>query len=71
MPVQTFSAEALRARRKQFRFSRRLLALAIGKTAETIYNYEHERTVPTVDVLAQIAGALECRVEDFFEESDG
>jgi transcriptional regulator with XRE-family HTH domain len=64
---QTFSARALRARRKQLGLSRELVALTIGRTYATIANYESGFTTPPAAIVAQLADLLECSPADLFE----
>jgi transcriptional regulator with XRE-family HTH domain len=54
MPVhRTFSGDALRARRKQLNLSRTLVGFAVGRTVDSIANYERGLTTPSADVVAR------------------
>lgn len=69
MSVRTqFSANSLRTLRKAAGVNRDILAFAVGLTTGSIANYEQGRTVPSAEVLGQLADVLECAVSDFFEE---
>lgn len=65
-----FSGNHLRAKRKAARISRDTLAFCVGRTTQTIGNYERGFTRPSADVLIEIARYLECPVEDLFEAVD-
>jgi transcriptional regulator with XRE-family HTH domain len=67
---QTFSPDALRARRKALEFSREEVAFAIGRTVVTIANWECGRTTPSADDLANLARYLCCDLIELYE-SDG
>lgn len=63
-----FSATALRTLRKRADISRDVLAFAVGRTYGSIANYEQGKTVPSAEILAQLAEYLDCEIGDFFEE---
>jgi transcriptional regulator with XRE-family HTH domain len=68
MPVhRTFSGPTLRARRKQLRLSRTVVAFAVGRTVDSIANYERGLTTPSAEVLARIAEYLDCSPNDLYE----
>jgi transcriptional regulator with XRE-family HTH domain len=67
---RAFSGERLRDRRRQARLSRTVLAFAVGRTAESIGNYERGSTVPRADVLAKLTQVLECDLDDLYEDAE-
>ncbi len=69
MSVQRiFSGERLRERRKQLKLSRDVLAFAVGRTVDSIGNYERGFTTPSAEVLVRLAEHLECDLDDLFED---
>ena len=70
MPVhRSFSGQRLRELRKAARLSRTVLAFGVGRTVDSIANYERGLTTPSADVLARLAEHLDCSPEDFFDDS--
>ena len=67
---RTFSGQALRARRKQQRLNRDILAFAVGRTVGSIGNYERGLTTPSAEVLARLAEHLDCSPESFYIETE-
>lgn len=54
--------------RRRVGVSRDVLAFAVGRTTGSIANYEQGKTVPSAEIVAEIAAFLDCKVGDFFEE---
>jgi transcriptional regulator with XRE-family HTH domain len=64
---QHFSPDRLRQQRKRAGFNRDRLAFVIGRTTQTVTNYETGRQTPTTAVLGSIADALGIAAGDLFE----
>jgi transcriptional regulator with XRE-family HTH domain len=68
-----FSGKLLRRARVAAGLKQDRLATLIDRTVFTIYEYERDRSTPTVAVLASLAMTLGVGVEEFFAdvEADG
>jgi len=68
MPVRrSFSGERLRRLRREAKLTRTVLAFGVGRTVDSIANYERGLTTPSAEVLARLAEHLDCSPDDFFE----
>ncbi|MEU8519075.1 helix-turn-helix transcriptional regulator [Streptomyces sp. NPDC048577] len=63
-----FSGLRLRASRQAAGISIEHLAVAIGRSAYSILEYQRGRVTPPVDVLFAIADALGCDVTELLDE---
>ena len=63
-----FSGRALRTARQDCGLRAEQLALAVQRSVYSIHSYETARAVPSVPVLARLAGALGCPLEALFED---
>jgi DNA-binding XRE family transcriptional regulator len=68
MQPTAFSANKLKAIRREAGISRTALAWACGIAASTVAEYEQGRYTPSMAVVEAIARTIECDVSDFFEE---
>jgi transcriptional regulator with XRE-family HTH domain len=57
----------LRELREKHGFTQQQLAQAIGKSWETISNFERGKTLPSLVTLEQLAGLLRLSMRDFFD----
>jgi transcriptional regulator with XRE-family HTH domain len=64
---RSFSGSRLRDLRRDAHTSRTVLAFAVGRTVDSISNYERGLTTPSADVLARLADFLGCSPDEFFE----
>lgn len=62
-----FSGHKLRVLRRRAKISRTVLAFVVGRTADSIGNYERGFTTPSGEVIAALAEHLDCSPDDFFE----
>lgn len=67
--TQAFSPTKLRALRQDRGYSRMQLAFAIRRNVDQIGSWERGRDVPNNTSLTRLLHALNCRVEDLFEDS--
>ena len=67
--MQKFSAQKLKAKRRERGLNRDQLAFAIKRTAQMVAFYEQGKRQPPTAVLAAICAELDCRVEDLFEDA--
>ena len=63
-----FSGQRLRETRKAAGVSVEQLALTIGRTAYSIHEYQRGRVTPPTSIMAAIADALDCKVDDLLAE---
>lgn len=66
-----FCGARLRQLREDAGLSRAEVAVAVGRTAESVYLYELGRIVPPTRMLGELAAALGCDPGDFFAEPVG
>jgi len=66
--MQRFSGPALRAARERAGVSREQLALDIGRSFNSIINYERGMNGPTVEILSRLADRLDIEPGDLFVE---
>jgi transcriptional regulator with XRE-family HTH domain len=66
MPAFVFSADRLRAARRQCGLSRDQFAVRIGRTVSTVTKYEIGQLTPSASVLGAIAAVLDCEVGDLY-----
>lgn len=66
--AQRFSGTKLRAIREDRGYAREWLAVAVHRSHNSIFLYEHGKATPPVVVLERAAEALGCNVSDFFVE---
>lgn len=64
--VFTFTPDAITAARKARGWSQQRLALEAGLTRKTVGNVENGITVPTLEALMALAGALEVPIGSLF-----
>lgn len=67
--ARTFSGRRLCERRTANRLRHEHVAVVIGRSAATVHRYESGGIEPPANVLAALAAALDCRIDDLFEES--
>lgn len=65
--MHTFSGKRLRELRKHVGFSGERLAVDVGRSLYSIAGYEAGRSVPSAEVVARMADALDCDPGDFYE----
>jgi len=65
-----FSGRLLRRARVAAGLKQERLAMIVERSVYSILEYERGRTVPSVPVLAALATALRCGVDEFFEAAD-
>lgn len=68
---QQFSPSKLRAVRIDRGYSRQQLATAIRRNVDQVGAWERGRDIPNNASLTRLLHALNCRVEDVFEDSAG
>ncbi len=68
MPVAYLVANRLRSLRSKRGFSLRLLAELSGMNINTLSMIENGKSCPSVSTLQQLALALDCPIQSFFEE---
>ncbi len=66
--ARRFSSQCLRERRTAASLKTEELALRIGRTAASVYALEKGYFLPSVTVLAALADALNCSVDDLFAD---
>jgi transcriptional regulator with XRE-family HTH domain len=66
----TFSPSRLRDLRRACGFSRTELAYEIGRSHQSVENYERGSTVPPPAVVARIAGVLRVPAEALYERDE-
>jgi transcriptional regulator with XRE-family HTH domain len=67
--ARTFSPQRLRDARRAANLRPEQLALAVERSVFSIHGYEAGRAQPPVTVLARIAEALNCPVDDFLVDA--
>ena len=67
--AQVFSPTKLRALRKERGYSRMQLAFAVRRNVDQIGAWERGRDVPNYESITRLLHALDCRIEDLFEDS--
>lgn len=65
-PSYSFSGTRLRQRRKELGLSCPHVAVATGRSVETIRNYEAGRSTPSAEVVGLMASVLEWSPDDFY-----
>lgn len=66
--ARQFSSHRLRERRQAAGLQREELALLVHRTAGAVYALERGHSLPSVGVLAALADALQCPVDDLFDD---
>ena len=66
----SFSPTKLRAQRERLSLPREAVALAIGKSYETVTAYERGRGVPPGTIVGRLAAVLESDPGDFYEATE-
>jgi len=66
---RTFSGARLCAIRRALGLKAEQVAVAIDRSAFTIYAYERGACVPSAAALGELSAALNCRIDDFYTES--
>jgi transcriptional regulator with XRE-family HTH domain len=66
---EQFSGEALRMAREAAGLSREELAVAVGRTAQTIYRWERGHAVPYESAITAVARVLGVRPAELTERS--
>jgi len=64
--LKSYLAGQLRSYRRQARLTQAELAEKIGRTDEAVSNIERSKSVPNLETLVAIAGALNLPLRDFF-----
>lgn len=67
--AQVFSPTKLRALRNERGYSRMQLAFAVRRNVDQIGAWERGRDVPGSVSITRLLHALDCRIEDLFEDS--
>ena len=65
--MQQFMGSRLSDRRRALGLSRERVAVEVGRSFNTIGEYERGGVAPPADVLGALASVLRCSVADFFE----
>lgn len=67
--AQVFSSTKLRALREERGYSRMQLAFAVHRNFHQVGAWERGRDVPNYESITRLLHALDCRIEDLFEDS--
>jgi DNA-binding XRE family transcriptional regulator len=68
--LRQFSGDRLRSLRERAGYSRRQLAIAVGRTTFSVIEWERHTCAPHAEVLPLIASALHCSIDDLYEDAD-
>lgn len=66
-----FDAQGLRRKRKARRMTLAALGQELGVTHQAVSRWEQGHTTPTIDLLPDLAAALDCRIDDLFSPAVG
>lgn len=57
----------MKVRRKELKINAQQLADKAGVSVSTIFSYENERRIPTLDKMRKIASALDMTLDELFK----